>query len=92
MRKIAAALELRMRQGGPPVEIVLVLPKNSAGLKERISIGVYQAQILEHLTKVARQTGHPFGVYYQAAHGAANGDDHPCLSTPRCSPSTTASC
>lgn len=71
--EIATALECRMRQGGPPLEIVMVLPKKSAGLKERVSIGVYQAQILAHLTRVAKQTGHHFGVYYQAARGG-NGD------------------
>lgn len=73
--EIATALECRMRQGGPPLEIVMVLPKKSAGLKERVSIGVYQAQILAHLTKVAKQTGHRLGVYYQAARGG-NGDDN----------------
>ena len=35
--EIAAALECRMRQGGPPLEIVMVLPKKSAGLKEGFS-------------------------------------------------------
>ncbi len=65
--EIATALECRMRQGGPSLEIVMVLPKKSAGLKERVSIGVYQAQILENLTKLARETGHKLGVYYQAA-------------------------
>jgi phosphatidylserine/phosphatidylglycerophosphate/cardiolipin synthase-like enzyme len=64
--EIATSLECRMRQGGPPLEIVMVLPRKSAGLKERISIGVYQAQILDALTQVAKQTGHRFGVYYQA--------------------------
>jgi len=65
--EIATALECRMRQGGPPLEIVMVLPKKSAGLKERISIGVYQARILDFLARLAAQTGHRFGVYYQAA-------------------------
>jgi phosphatidylserine/phosphatidylglycerophosphate/cardiolipin synthase-like enzyme len=68
--EIARALETRMRQDtSRPIEIVMVLPQKSAGFKERISIGVYQAQLLEHLTKVAAQTGHHFGVYYQVAHG-----------------------
>ena len=38
--EIATAMECRMRQGGPPLEIVMVLPEKGAGLKERISIGV----------------------------------------------------
>lgn len=69
--EIATALECRMRQGGPPLEIVMVMPQKSPGLKERVSIGVYQARIFDRLTKLAKQTGHHFGVYYQAA----NGDD-----------------
>jgi phospholipase D1/2 len=65
--EIQAALECRMRQGGPKLEIVMIFPEKSAGLKERISIGVYQAEILDKLTRVAKQTGHKLGVYYQAA-------------------------
>jgi phosphatidylserine/phosphatidylglycerophosphate/cardiolipin synthase-like enzyme len=70
--EIARALETRMRQDtAHPVEIVMLLPQKSAGFKERVSIGVYQAQLLEHLTAVAAETGHHFGVYYQVAHGSA---------------------
>jgi phospholipase D1/2 len=65
--EIATALECRMRQGGPPLEIVMVLPKKSAGFKERISMGVYQAAILDKLTRIAKQTGHRLGIYYHAA-------------------------
>jgi phospholipase D1/2 len=69
--EIARALENRMRQDtSHPIEIVMLLPEKSAGFKERVSIGVYQAQLLEHLTKVAARTGHHFGVYYQVAHGS----------------------
>jgi phosphatidylserine/phosphatidylglycerophosphate/cardiolipin synthase-like enzyme len=75
--EIATALECRMRQGGPPLEIVMILPKQSAGLKERISIGVYQARILDRLTTLARQTGHHFGIYYQAANGGEPDDEKP---------------
>jgi phosphatidylserine/phosphatidylglycerophosphate/cardiolipin synthase-like enzyme len=64
--EIATALECRMKQGGPALEIVMVLPRKSAGLKERISIGVYQAQILDELTRLAEKTDHRLGVYYQA--------------------------
>jgi phosphatidylserine/phosphatidylglycerophosphate/cardiolipin synthase-like enzyme len=67
--ELGEAFERRMRRGGPPLEIVLVLPEKSAGFKERISIGVYQQRILERIGKVARDTGHHFGVYYQAAKG-----------------------
>lgn len=49
----------------------MVLPEKSAGFKERISIGVYQAELLEQLTRAAAETGHHLGVYYQVARGSA---------------------
>lgn len=52
-----------------PLEIVIMLPEKSAGLKERISIGVYQQRIFEKLTAVAARTGHHLGVYYHCARG-----------------------
>lgn len=68
--EIADALERRMvASSDPPLEIVFVLPSQSAGFKERISIGVYQAKLLERLGKVAARTGHHFGVYYSATRG-----------------------
>jgi phospholipase D1/2 len=68
--EIADALERRMRStSDPPLEIVFVLPQKSAGFKERISIGVYQQQLLERLGKVAAETGHHLGVYYSCACG-----------------------
>ena len=66
--QITKALEARMRQrGAPKLDIVMVLPKESAGFKERMTIGVYQAELLARLTKVARRTGHRLGVYYRLA-------------------------
>jgi len=59
----------RMEAGGPPLDIVLVLPEKSAGWKERISIGAYQQRILARLGEVAARTGHRLGVYYSAARG-----------------------
>ncbi len=74
--EIARALEQRMcSDTSSPLEIVMVLPQKSAGFKERVSIGVYQAQLLARLTKIAAQTGHHFGVYYQVARGT--GEDVP---------------
>lgn len=71
--EIARALELRMRDDREnKLEIVMVLPQKSAGFKERISIGVYQARHLEQLTKTAAETGHHLGVYYQVARGAGD--------------------
>jgi phosphatidylserine/phosphatidylglycerophosphate/cardiolipin synthase-like enzyme len=70
--EIARALEARMRQDtSAPLEIVMVLPRRSAGFKERISHGIYQAQLLERLTRVAAETGHHLGVYYQVARGGS---------------------
>jgi phosphatidylserine/phosphatidylglycerophosphate/cardiolipin synthase-like enzyme len=67
--EIARAFERRMRAGGPPLDIVVLLPHASGGFKERISIGVYQARILERLTRIAGETGHRLGIYYTAAPG-----------------------
>jgi phosphatidylserine/phosphatidylglycerophosphate/cardiolipin synthase-like enzyme len=67
--EIGDAFERRMAAGGPPIEIVLVLPEKSAGWKERISIGAYQQRILERLGRAAERTGHHLGVYYSAAPG-----------------------
>lgn len=67
--EIADWLVRRMQRGGPPLDIVLVLPEKSAGFKERISIGVYQQRILAKLGRTATKTGHRFGVYYTAAPG-----------------------
>ena len=50
---IRRALVARMRRGGEPLEIVIVLPHGSAGLKEQVSIGVRQAEILRQLKAVA---------------------------------------
>jgi len=68
--EIEKALRRRMEtRAAPPLEIAVVLPARSAGLKERISIGVYQAKILKALADTAKRTGHRFGVYYPAAPG-----------------------
>lgn len=66
---IRRALVERMRRGGDPIEIVIVLPEASAGLKEQVTIGVRQAEILRQLKAVGWQCGHRVGVYYAAAPG-----------------------
>jgi phospholipase D1/2 len=74
--EIRSALVERMRQGGgvgsggESLEIAIVLPQQSAGLKEQVAIGVRQAEILRQLKGVALQTGHHVGVYYSAAPGS----------------------
>ncbi len=66
--QVADALVHRMNAGAdPPLEIVLVLPAKSAGFKERISTGVYQARVLARLVAVAGATGHHLGIYYSCA-------------------------
>lgn len=72
--ELGEAFEHRMRRGGPPLDIVIVLPEKSAGFKERISIGVYQQRILERLAKVAGDTGHRLGVYYQVSKDRKGND------------------
>lgn len=67
--ELARALVRRMEAGGPPLEIVMVLPAHSEGWKERISIGVYQARCLRALTEAAARTGHRLGVYHTCASG-----------------------
>ncbi|HWM88264.1 MAG TPA: phospholipase D-like domain-containing protein [Kofleriaceae bacterium] len=69
--EIERAMVERMeaRRGDTPLEIAIVLPEKSAGMKERLSIGVYQAKILRSLTDTAARTGHRVGVYYSAVQG-----------------------
>jgi phosphatidylserine/phosphatidylglycerophosphate/cardiolipin synthase-like enzyme len=64
-----AVIERLERQGASRLEIALVLPEKSAGFKERIAIGVYQAEILERIVSTAAREGHRVGVYYTAASG-----------------------
>jgi phosphatidylserine/phosphatidylglycerophosphate/cardiolipin synthase-like enzyme len=63
------------REGAPKLEIAIVLPEKSAGFKERLSIGVYQAKILRNLGDTAERTGHRLGVYFHAVPG--DGGDVP---------------
>jgi phospholipase D1/2 len=66
---VRRALIDRMRAGGDPLDIVIVLPQRSGGLKEQIAIGVRQSEMLRQLKAVAVQTGHHVGIYYAAAPG-----------------------
>ena len=74
--EIGTALVERMARGGPPLDIVVVLPEKSSGFKERVSVGIYQARILERWVTAAKQHGHHLGVYYTAATGQ-DGKDVP---------------
>ncbi len=66
---IRRALIARMHRPGAPLDIVIVLPRRSGGLKEQIAVGVRQSEILRELKAVAQRTGHHVGVYYVAAPG-----------------------
>lgn len=59
----------RMQRDDTPLEIVIVLPRRSGGLKEQVAIGVRQSEILRELKAMAARTGHHVGVYYVAAPG-----------------------
>lgn len=71
--EIGNALIRRMERVTAPLEIAIVLPEESNGLKEWISIGIYQHRILERLTESAARTGHRLGVYYTCAKGKKAG-------------------
>jgi phospholipase D1/2 len=62
---IADALMQRMREPDrPKLEIVLVLNMRGETLKEQAAVGLAQAQNIDHLRKVAKETGHQLGMYY----------------------------
>jgi phospholipase D1/2 len=66
---IRKALFERMQRDDEPLEIVIVLPQRSGGLKEQVAIGVRQSEILRELKAMAVRTGHHVGIYYTAAPG-----------------------
>jgi phospholipase D1/2 len=67
--EIRRALLDRMNRDDEPLEIVIVLPQRSGGLKEQIAVGVRQSEMLRELKAMAVRTGHHVGVYYVAAPG-----------------------
>jgi phosphatidylserine/phosphatidylglycerophosphate/cardiolipin synthase-like enzyme len=69
-----ALIERMRRAGGERLSIAIVLPKESAGLKEQVTIGVRQAEILRQLERVEAETGHQVGVYYTTAPDGDGGE------------------
>lgn len=62
---ISEAFERRMRSTErKKLEIVMILNMRGETLKEQAAVGLAQAQIIEHLRKVADETGHHLGLYY----------------------------
>jgi phospholipase D1/2 len=73
-RRLCESLERRLRAGGPagrrpPLEVVFVLNQRAEAVKEEIAVGLRQAHNMEHLRKVAAETGHKLGAYYSVADG-----------------------
>jgi phosphatidylserine/phosphatidylglycerophosphate/cardiolipin synthase-like enzyme len=69
-RSIRDALVRRMqRQGGPRLEIVLIVNQKAEALKEEIAVGLRQTKNIEDLRRIAAETGHALGVYYSLCDG-----------------------
>jgi len=66
---IRRALLGRLRAPLPPLDVVIVLPKQTKALKERITLGIRQANILRELTAAAADHGHHLGIYYTVDPG-----------------------
>lgn len=74
-RAVCDALVERMRaEGRSKLEIVVVLPRKPEALKEELAVGATQVEVLDELTRVARQTGHSLGVYNVAGR-QGDGED-----------------
>lgn len=71
-RRIQQALLARMRAPGrPPLQIVVIVNERAEALKEELAVGLRQAEIVEHLRRAARDTGHALGFYYSACDGSS---------------------
>lgn len=71
------ALVGRMRDATrPALDVVIVLPRRPSSLKEELTIGLPQSEVIDLLRSVAREEGHGLGVYNVAAaeSGDAEGD------------------
>lgn len=68
--RLCRAFEERMRDAGKPrLRIVVVVNERAEKLKEEIAVGLRQAENLEHLRRVAAETGHDLGLYYSLCEG-----------------------
>ena len=64
-RRMHQALMARMRAAQrAPLEIVIIVNERAEALKEELAVGLRQAEILEHLRQVARETRHALGMYH----------------------------
>jgi phosphatidylserine/phosphatidylglycerophosphate/cardiolipin synthase-like enzyme len=72
------ALVARMREPErPTLDIVLVLPQKPEGLKEELTIGGPQADVLCDLVAAASANGHSLGIYDVAVSDRENAPDEP---------------
>jgi phosphatidylserine/phosphatidylglycerophosphate/cardiolipin synthase-like enzyme len=70
-RRIHQALLARMRAPGrAPLQIVVIVNERAEALKEELAVGLRQAEILEHLRRAARDTGHALGIYHSLCDGS----------------------
>ncbi|WP_338863320.1 phospholipase D-like domain-containing protein [Myxococcus stipitatus] len=75
-RAIHQALVRRFRAvGRPPLQVVLVLPRQPEALREQLAMGVAQVRLLRALGRLARETGHTFRVYGSAARDVPSGEE-----------------
>lgn len=75
-RVVADALVARMRDAArPKLDIVIVLPQKPEALKEELAVGATQVEVIDELTKVARETGHALGLFNVAGRDG-RGFDH----------------
>ncbi|NTX02975.1 phospholipase D-like domain-containing protein [Myxococcus sp. CA040A] len=75
-RAIFQALVKRFRASGrPPIQVVLVLPRQPEALREQLAMGVAQVRLLRTLERMALETGHTFRVYCSAGRNPETGAD-----------------
>ena len=71
-RRMHQALMARMRTAQrAPLEIVIIVNERAEALKEELAVGLRQAEILEHLRHVARETRHALGMYHALSIASA---------------------
>jgi phospholipase D1/2 len=69
-QRIFRALVSRMQAvGRPKLEIVVVVNERAEAIKEELTVGLRQAEILENLREVAGLTGHALGMYWSRPEG-----------------------
>jgi phospholipase D1/2 len=60
---LRAALLERMEDRSRPLDIVFMVPHRAEKLKEELTVGLQQRDVLGQLARAAKENGHRFGVY-----------------------------